>query len=468
MTRIANATRGLLAGALVLATLPVGSGAARAAMPGAEVSVRDNFFAPEEVHIEPGEMVTWKTSGSRKHSVTASDRSYDSGSLTSGDEFARHFRKEGVYRYFCKFHGTRSGGGMAGVVVVGEPEELTIQVPAEAPTIQDAIDDAIAGSTIEVAPGVYDEAVSVYRDDITIVGADRFRTVLDGGGDRTNGIVVTGDGVTIKRLTVRDHVGSGIVVDHVRGYTIKKVDLINNSTYGVLAYDSYHGDITQSFGWGSGDAAFYIGSCSGCSTVVTDVVARRNYMGLAATNVTGLVIQSSTFSDNGLGIAILSEPGSVYAASRSATLIDNDISDNNYLDAPEPDVYEPIGIPMGTGIWLDGVANVDILANSLGGHELFGIVVAADDEAPSTNVRIAGNAAGGPGTQLAWDGLGSDVCFEANQATSAGPEDLETRYACSQRPFVGLRYEPVRDALEEAIAASLTRSAGDPGEPDRP
>ena len=66
----------------------------------------------------------------------------------------------------------------------------TISVPDDQPTIQKAVDAAKPGDLIMVAAGTYKEAVDVETDRLTIRGADRNTTILDGGFKLENGIRV--------------------------------------------------------------------------------------------------------------------------------------------------------------------------------------------------------------------------------------------------------------------------------------
>ena len=66
----------------------------------------------------------------------------------------------------------------------------TIDVPADQPTIQDAINSAVDGDEIVVAPGIYPEVIDLLRKAITVRSSEGPQvTIIDGTG--LNDSVVT-------------------------------------------------------------------------------------------------------------------------------------------------------------------------------------------------------------------------------------------------------------------------------------
>ncbi len=73
------------------------------------VVVKNTSYNPAAVAVPVGREVVW-TFDDRgvNHTVTADDKSFDSGRLTSGD-FRRSFDKAGEYLYHCEVHARMKG-----------------------------------------------------------------------------------------------------------------------------------------------------------------------------------------------------------------------------------------------------------------------------------------------------------------------------------------------------------------------
>src|SRR5919112_4326437 len=80
---------------------------------GASVPTNEEFFAPDDVQITVGSMVTWKNDDTASHTVTSGtvqnntptpDGRFASGILNAGDSFPFLFDKAGEYPYYCTIH----------------------------------------------------------------------------------------------------------------------------------------------------------------------------------------------------------------------------------------------------------------------------------------------------------------------------------------------------------------------------
>ena len=463
--------------ALVAAALLIPAAPSSAAT--VQVSIGDNFFSPRELHIDPGDTVVWTNGGRSVHDVKSDKKGeFRSGDLTRGKKFSHTFEEEGYFYYHCAIHGGPQTG-MWGLIVVGDPpppppdydKREVLRVPKDYRTIQRAVDEASPKTKIVVSPGVYREAVEIDKPGLAIVGVDRFRTVLQGDDELDDGFWVHDvRNVTIKNLTIRRYTHAGAFFENARRYGAKQVDAIKNGTFGIAAQDSEGGVVRGSFVWGSGDAGIAITACESCSTLIDHSTARKNFIGYWGSNATGVVVRDSHFRQNGAGIVSSSLEGSLGEPNEGHTLIDNAIGPNNYDTSPAAAFSSQYDIPFGTGIWILGARNNIAVGNTVGGNEMFGIVVSqSDPESPAPwNNRVASNEVSTSGMfDLGWDGYGGNNCFSLNAFSTSGPADIENTYGCDDKPFEGVSFEPV-DTEAKLSPADPLREQIEPSAPSRP
>ncbi|MGH2548380.1 MAG: plastocyanin/azurin family copper-binding protein [Thermomicrobiales bacterium] len=70
----------------------------------------DRFaFKPRDIEINAGTRVVWSNDDGAAHTVTADDKSFDSGQLTFSEKFGHTFEQPGTYTYYCAFHANMTG-----------------------------------------------------------------------------------------------------------------------------------------------------------------------------------------------------------------------------------------------------------------------------------------------------------------------------------------------------------------------
>ena len=104
---------GLTVAALGLAAVATGLAGGRPvlAAPGTRVLMVDNepdltawHFEPADVTVPAGSTVLWHNKGKEEHSVTADNKSFDSGYKPKGGNYQRTFTRPGTYAYHCAPH----------------------------------------------------------------------------------------------------------------------------------------------------------------------------------------------------------------------------------------------------------------------------------------------------------------------------------------------------------------------------
>jgi plastocyanin len=481
--RYRSRVRCVLAAVLVLSlAAPLGARAESTAT----VEMRDDAFSPTLVRIDPGGAVTWVNRGRNPHNVLADDASWTSPILQLGDSYTQRFPKEGVFPFYCSLHGS-AGAGMIGVVIVGvaidryergnlgslgshtrslpstPPQRpaggKTIRVPADAPTIQAAVDRAAPGDLVRIASGVYHEAVRVTTPHLTLRGEDRNAVILDGSFELMNGIAVFGaDGVVIENMTARHYQLNGFYWRSVWGYRGSYLTAYGNGDYGVYAFDSGVGQFDHSYAAGHPDSGFYIGQCDPCHALVTNVISRHNAVGFSGTNASGdLVIEDSEWSGNMAGIVPNTLDAEALAPQHGVTIRGNVVRANHDRTAPaKRRLYALFGYGI---VLLGGNAN-EVYDNSVSDHANAGIVVA-----PSIDEHLwmgGGNhvfrntvSASGQADLALIAPVAGGNCFEANIAATTLPPLLGS--SCGS-PFAAIGGGDV--ALLLAGLGRLVRSLG--------
>ena len=68
------------------------------------VSIHDFKFNPSSITIHVGDTVTWTNQDSQQHTATATDGTFNTGTLNHGDVGRFTFPRAGTFNYTCKFH----------------------------------------------------------------------------------------------------------------------------------------------------------------------------------------------------------------------------------------------------------------------------------------------------------------------------------------------------------------------------
>jgi LPXTG-motif cell wall-anchored protein len=138
----------------LFALVPLASAAPRSAET-KTISIKDFAFDPKTISINVGDTITWTNDGPSPHTVTADEAGgFDAGNLDKGATYSETFDEAGTFAYYCKYHGSKGGTGMAASIVVAAAAAAAPAAPAaaDAPSgTVDAADQAIVDSSITVA-----------------------------------------------------------------------------------------------------------------------------------------------------------------------------------------------------------------------------------------------------------------------------------------------------------------------------
>ncbi|WP_055701561.1 right-handed parallel beta-helix repeat-containing protein, partial [Streptomyces silaceus] len=322
-----------------------------------------------------------------------------------------------------------------------------LRVPGQYSSIQAAVDVARSGDTVLVSSGVYREAVAVRRPGVTLRGADRSRTVVDGEFKRANGITVTGRSSVVENLTVRNHLANGVLFTGVtderlqgsgaggagydpldtakfpplRGFRASYVTAYNNALYGIYAFDARSGVIEHSYASGQSDSGIYVGQCDPCDTVVRKNKLEHNAIGIEVTNASkDLYFLGNVVHRNRVGMTVNSNNLEALGPQHEAVVVGNTVTDNN--DDRSPEQAEG---GYGIGVGIGGGTRNRVERNRVEGHKVAAFVLSDVQGYPVKENRITGNAVGRRDTALVLEAhrTGGN-CFAGNGASPTSPAPL--------------------------------------------
>ena len=121
---------------------------------GTTISVLDSCFNGIAHSAPLGQTLTVSNAGELPHNLTAVDGSFDTGQLQPGQTAELAFDEAGIYKIFCTLHGSVDGSGMAGLLIVGEPDPAFAAAPIDPEQIKSDVNAAVADGNQSLAATV--------------------------------------------------------------------------------------------------------------------------------------------------------------------------------------------------------------------------------------------------------------------------------------------------------------------------
>jgi parallel beta helix pectate lyase-like protein len=348
----------------------------------------------------------------------------------------------------------------------GPHHTLKVGKHAKFKTIQAAVKKAKAGDTIRVAHGTYKGQVKIEgakKRYLQIIGdvkhPDKVVVELKGqhGASAQNGFFILGaDQVRVAGFQAQHYKANGFFALNVRGYKFDHDIAKFGGTYGLYAFNSYGGVMTNDVGAWNNDAGFYIGQTpkqtKPTRSIVRNVKAYGNVIGWSGTNMRYVTITNSQFWNNGTGIVPNALDSEKFPPAEDNVISNNEVFWNNfnyYLGAPfklEGTSVGNVPYPVGVGILLYGGHRNTVSNNKVYGNWLTGIggIQAVTLKEPAlqtldgnkvTNNQLGAGGADLNGYDLYYDGDGSNNCFSGNTGVATTlPANPAVFPAC---PFSG-------------------------------
>jgi hypothetical protein len=238
---------------------------------------------------------------------------------------------------------------LAGLCVPAAARAATIRVPADAATIQQAIDVAVAGDTILVAPGTYVENITFRGKAIAVVSElGPEVTIIDGNGSGSVVTFANGENrsAVLRGFTVRNGAnsfsGGGVLIQWSSPSIVGNWIVNNGACSGAGVYSHFSSPLIQ----GNTISRNFVYACSGASGLGVYVGGNS-----AAELIENVITENSGFA-NGGGVTL-------FAAGR-AVLRSNVIA-RNVTSGFSP-------CTSGGGIWMVNFSEATIVNNLVVGN----------------------------------------------------------------------------------------------------
>jgi len=252
--------------------------------------------------------------------------------------------------------------GLARTSEATEANRQRITVPDDYNKIQWAIGNATEGDTIYVRSGVYREHVTVDKNNLTLVGEDRYNTIIEGQGTG-NVVTLRARDATVSGFTMNNSgskLYSGICVAVSNGNNIT-YNRITNNGYGILLFASTWNIVSHNVLISNHVYAVLVSGST--NNTVTYNFLCNNSRGILLSRATANKITENTASSNGeYGILLSASTGNIVVrnnfTSNAMYGIELSSSSGNW-------VLVNVASENQYGIWLEYSNNNTVLGNTV-------------------------------------------------------------------------------------------------------
>lgn len=326
-----------------------------------------------------------------------------------------------------------------------------VVLPGE--SIQEAVDAAAPGDTVQLSVGTYYGSVKVSTPGLTLRGVGS-RTVIrpaavvppgtasaaaNSCAEGGNGICVVGtkernvEDVTVSSLTVTGFSRTGVFAMGTDRLTVRGVSAVKNGVWGIAQERSVRGVFRGNTARDNGDAGLFLantvkteeGAADTEGTLVTRNRLEGNRIGVTVRRLRNLTVADNSITGNCAGVFVVGDENKPKTG--ALVVRDNRVVGNN-KSCPKTERLEAL---QGSGIVVTGAEDTLVTRNTVrdnaGSSSMSGGIVLFKSFVGTANERnqITGNVLGGnsPADLVNADAAGSNA-FEGNSCRVSKPAGL--------------------------------------------
>ena len=276
----------------------------------------------------------------------------------------------------------------AGKFVAGPPmTDIRVTVrPGQ--SIQEAVQAAEPGTTIQVMPGTYSETVYIDKDGIRLTGIIQGseRATLHGRGELNDAILFSGNNIVVEGFLITRYKGNAIMSQAGNNYEIRDNIIVDTGVYGIFPQLGTNGVVEHNVVSGIEDAAIYVGMSDNVHVAYNEVF--DSVAGIEIENSRHAIVEANFVYNNTGGVLAFITPGLPIKTTYDVIIRNNWISNNNTpnFGAPGSTVG---GIPAGTGVMIMAADDVVVEGNIISNNKTIGIISLDHNTAAQlTNVTV--------------------------------------------------------------------------------
>ncbi|MEV4615776.1 right-handed parallel beta-helix repeat-containing protein [Kitasatospora sp. NPDC049258] len=311
-------------------------------------------------------------------------------------------------------------------------------------SIQQAVDAAAPGDSIQIPAGTYRESVLVTTPGLTIRGMGRATVITPAEQPSDNacaaaghGLCVTGTAaqpltdVRIESLTVQGFAKNGVSATMTDGLQVRGLLVRDNGQQGISQEKSTRAHVVGNEAVNNGQAGVFLanavdaegGAIDTQGTVISGNRLTGNRIGVVVRRARELTVEHNAISGNCGGVFVVGDEGIPRAG--ALTVRRNHVYENNKYCPPNP----RLDFIQGTGILVTGAEDTLVTGNRVednsgaspmsGGIVLFRSVVGT----PNSRISVEDNVVlrNGPADLADRDSAGTDNTFAKNTCHVSEP-----------------------------------------------
>lgn len=151
------------------------------------VTIADFHFTASTTTVHLGDTVTWTNDGPSPHTATASDGSFDTGTLRKGQSASHTFTHAGTFAYICKIHPFMHAMIVVLAAATTAPGTTTTTAPATSTTPSETTPAATATTATTATTAAATTAATTTaatapsRPTLPVTGTDVLSAIAAGG-----------------------------------------------------------------------------------------------------------------------------------------------------------------------------------------------------------------------------------------------------------------------------------------------